>query len=110
VGNESHCAAVPSDRDPNLVQEFGCWTADLVRIASGSSPAKSTRWPCRRPESTGLRWKKILTKRPGNSPRGREPAVGPGKQEEDEDEKSSKARDNQTRIPNLEEELTQTCG
>ncbi len=33
VGNESHFAAVPSDRDPNPVQEFGCWTADLVRMA-----------------------------------------------------------------------------
>jgi hypothetical protein len=29
VGNESHFVAVPPDRDPNPVQEFGCWTADL---------------------------------------------------------------------------------
>jgi hypothetical protein len=33
VGNESHFAAVPSDRDPNPVQQFGCWTADLNRMA-----------------------------------------------------------------------------
>jgi transposase len=33
VGNESHFAAVPADRDPNPVQEFGCWTADLHRMA-----------------------------------------------------------------------------
>ena len=33
VGNESHFAAVPADRDPNPVQEFGCWTADLNRMA-----------------------------------------------------------------------------
>ncbi len=33
VGNESHFVAVPPDRDPNPVQEFGCWTADLIRIA-----------------------------------------------------------------------------
>jgi len=33
VGNESHFVAVPPDRDPNPVQEFGCWTADLVRMA-----------------------------------------------------------------------------
>ena len=33
VGNESHFVAVPPDRDPNPVQEFGCWTADLNRLA-----------------------------------------------------------------------------
>ena len=33
VGNESHFVAVPSDRDPSPVQEFGCWTADLIRMA-----------------------------------------------------------------------------
>ena len=33
VGNESHLAAVPPDRDSNPVQEFGCWTADLIRMA-----------------------------------------------------------------------------
>src|SRR6267154_3522761 len=33
VGNESHYVAVPPDRDPNPVQEFGCWTAALNQIA-----------------------------------------------------------------------------
>ena len=33
VGNESHYVAVPPGRDPQPVQEFGCWTADLVRMA-----------------------------------------------------------------------------
>jgi len=34
VGNESHFVAVPPDRDSNPVQEFGCWTADLKRMAA----------------------------------------------------------------------------
>jgi transposase len=34
VGNESHFAAAPPDRDPNPVQEFGFWTADLIRMAA----------------------------------------------------------------------------
>jgi transposase len=33
VGNESHFVGVPADRDANPVQEFGCWTADLKRMA-----------------------------------------------------------------------------
>jgi transposase len=33
VGNESHFVAVPPDREAEAVQEFGCWTADLVRMA-----------------------------------------------------------------------------
>src|SRR5712692_4625372 len=33
VGNESHFVAVPPGRDPEPVQEFGCWTADLHRMA-----------------------------------------------------------------------------
>ncbi|HEY1255109.1 MAG TPA: IS110 family transposase [Terracidiphilus sp.] len=33
VGNASHFVAVPADRDSNPVQEFGCWTADLKRMA-----------------------------------------------------------------------------
>jgi hypothetical protein len=33
VGNESHFVAVPADRDAHPVQEFGCWTADLKRMA-----------------------------------------------------------------------------
>ena len=38
VGNESHFVAVPPDRDPNPVQEFGCWTADLKRMAAFVGP------------------------------------------------------------------------
>ena len=33
VGNESHFAAVPPDRDPHPVREFGCWTAALKEMA-----------------------------------------------------------------------------
>ena len=33
VGNSSHFTSVPPDRDPQAVQEFGCWTADLERMA-----------------------------------------------------------------------------
>jgi transposase len=33
VGNESHFVAVAPGRDPNPVQEFGSWTADLERMA-----------------------------------------------------------------------------
>ena len=33
VGNESHYVAVPPDRDPNPVREFGCWTAALNQMA-----------------------------------------------------------------------------
>jgi transposase len=33
VGNGSHFVAVPPDRDPEPVREFGCWTADLQRMA-----------------------------------------------------------------------------
>ena len=40
VGNESHFVAVPPDRDPNPVQEFGCWTADLKRMAAWLSTCR----------------------------------------------------------------------
>jgi transposase len=33
IGNESHYVAVPPACDPEPVQEFGSWTADLVRMA-----------------------------------------------------------------------------
>jgi len=35
VGNESHFVAVAPGRDPQPVQEFGSWTADLERMADG---------------------------------------------------------------------------
>jgi transposase len=40
VGNESHFVAVPPDRDANPVQEFGCWTADLKRMAAWLSACR----------------------------------------------------------------------
>ena len=40
VGNDSHFVAVPPDRDPNPVQEFGCWTADLKRMAAWLSACR----------------------------------------------------------------------
>jgi hypothetical protein len=33
VGNENHFPAVPPDRDPNPVREFGCWTEALKQMA-----------------------------------------------------------------------------
>lgn len=33
VGSQSHFVAVPAGRDPQPVQEFGSWTADLHRMA-----------------------------------------------------------------------------
>src|ERR1700751_4693721 len=33
VGHESHFVALPPGRDPQPVQEFGSWTADLQRMA-----------------------------------------------------------------------------
>jgi transposase len=53
VGNESHFAAVPPDRDPNPVQEFGCWTADLVRMAKW---LKSCRIETVAMQATGVYW------------------------------------------------------
>ena len=45
VGNESHFVAVPPDRDANAVQEFGCWTADLKRMAAWLSACRIDTWP-----------------------------------------------------------------
>jgi transposase len=53
VGNESHFAAVPPDRDPNPVQEFGCWTADLVRMAQW---LKACRIDTVAVQATGVYW------------------------------------------------------
>src|SRR5499433_4200573 len=33
IGNESHYVAVRPDRDPQPVRQFGCFTADLYRLA-----------------------------------------------------------------------------
>jgi transposase len=34
IGNESHFVAIPPDRDPVPIREFGSWTADLYAMAS----------------------------------------------------------------------------
>jgi len=34
IGNESHFVAIPPDRDPAPIREFGSWTADLCQMAS----------------------------------------------------------------------------
>ena len=53
VGNESHFVAVPPDRDPKPVQEFGCWTADLVRMAEW---LKACRIDTVAVQATGVYW------------------------------------------------------
>ena len=53
VGNESHFVAVPSDRDPNPVREFGCWTAALVEMAQW---LKSCRIDTVAMQATGVYW------------------------------------------------------
>ena len=53
IGNESHFVSVPTDRDPNPVQEFGSWTADLERMAEwlNSSGIKTVAM-----QATGVYW------------------------------------------------------
>jgi len=53
VGNESHYVAVPPDRDPEPVQEFGCWTADLNRMAEW---LKTCRIDTVSMQATGVYW------------------------------------------------------
>ena len=53
VGNESHFAAVPADRDAHPVQEFGCWTADLRRMAEW---LKQCRIETVAMQATGVYW------------------------------------------------------
>ena len=53
VGNESHFVAVPPDRDPDPVREFGCWTADLVRMAQW---LKARRIQTVALQATGVYW------------------------------------------------------
>ena len=53
VGNPSHFAAVPPDRDPNPVREFGFWTADLNRMAEW---LVSCRIDTVAMQSTGVYW------------------------------------------------------
>ena len=53
VGNESHYVAVPPDRDPNPVREFGCWTAALNEMAEW---LKSCRIDTVAMQATGVYW------------------------------------------------------
>src|ERR1700688_5317754 len=53
VGNESHFVAVPSDRDPNPVREFGCWTAALNLMAEW---LKSCQIDTVAMQATGVYW------------------------------------------------------
>jgi hypothetical protein len=53
VGNASHFAAVPPDRDPVPVQEFGFWTADLHKMAEW---LVSCRIDTVAMQSTGVYW------------------------------------------------------
>ena len=53
VGNESHYVAVPPDRDPNPVREFGCWTAALNQIAEW---LQSCRIDTVALQATGVYW------------------------------------------------------
>jgi transposase len=53
VGNESHYVAVPPDRDPNPVQEFGCWTEALQRMAEW---LKACRIDTVAMQATGVYW------------------------------------------------------
>lgn len=53
VGNESHYVAVPPDRDPNPVREFGCWTAALNQMAEW---LKSCHIDTVAMQATGVYW------------------------------------------------------
>jgi transposase len=53
VGNESHYVAVPPDRDPQPVREFGCWTAALQQMAEW---LKSCRIDTVAMQATGVYW------------------------------------------------------
>ena len=53
VGNESHYVAVPPDRDPKPVREFGCWTAALQQMAEW---LKSCQVDTVAMQATGVYW------------------------------------------------------
>jgi transposase len=53
VGNESHFASVPPDRDPNPVREFGCWTEALIQMAEWF---KACRVDTVAMQATGVYW------------------------------------------------------
>ncbi len=53
VGNESHFAGVPAERDAQPVQEFGSWTADLHRMGKW---LQSCRIDTVAVQATGVYW------------------------------------------------------
>ena len=53
VGDGNHYVAVPPDRDPNPVREFGCWTAALSQMAEW---LKSCRIDTVAMQATGVYW------------------------------------------------------
>jgi transposase len=53
VGNESHYVAVPPNRDPQPVREFGCWTAALQQMAEW---LKSCQIDTVAMQATGVYW------------------------------------------------------
>jgi transposase len=53
IGNQSHYVAVRPDRDPQPVQRFGCFTADLYRLAEW---LKSCGVKTVAMQSTGVYW------------------------------------------------------
>ena len=53
IGNESHFVSVPPGLDPEPVREFGCWTADLERMAEW---LKSCGVKTVAMQSTGVYW------------------------------------------------------
>ena len=53
IGNETHFVSVPPGRDPQPVREFGCWTADLEKMAEW---LKSCGVKTVAMQSTGVYW------------------------------------------------------
>ena len=57
LGSRSHFVAVPADRDPHPVREFGAFTADLYRMADW---LKQCRIDTVVMESTGVYWTTLM--------------------------------------------------
>jgi len=53
IGNESHFAAIPPDRDGMPIREFGSWTADLHEMANWLKEHRITTVAL---QSTGVYW------------------------------------------------------
>lgn len=53
IGGESHFVAVPPDRAPDCVREFGCWTAQLDEIAAWLKQCRITHVAM---QATGVYW------------------------------------------------------